>query len=537
MFAVAVSAVLALPTIGQPPAHATWLNANSGYTDAVVRQLDDDVALCFLRPAVSFVGPYETRYSRSIDGGRSWLVADQPLTNFNPDDIRTDGGVVAVAGVRRGAGMVGGVTVATSRDLGSTWTTTQLTFTAAGGFGGEARAFVAGSTVCLFWTDPVNQRVLVARSTDGGQTWPNPPVVLGQVAPSASSLAMGVEVIADGSTAHVFYQTESAAGTQYWLQSSTDAGLTWLPSPRVVPWNGSATLPRMWGNAGLLFAISVNGSFSRSSDTGLTWTPVTALAAPFVGDVVVDRSFVAVLAYDFGSVAGSVAYAVQTSSDGGLTWSSPGMLLNAFGPFLPELRIAADDMFIAFKSLQPDESTIAHSADGGVNWTVFDDFAGIIGAARERVVHVGEVPGPFGTDGNLFGYVGVGYSKLAGGTLGSGAFEPRLGLSALSILGRTVTLDVANALGGTLGVVGVTSLPPVAVPLLGGTVWVPAPVLLPLATSGAAGAPGVGSGSVALALPASPSLVGASVTAQGLLLDPAATLGLALTDGIEIWLR
>ena len=79
---------------------------------------------------------------------------------------------------------------------------------------------------------------------------------------------------------------------------------------------------------------------------------------------------------------------------------------------------------------------------------------------------------------------------------------------------------------------------PSAVPFVGGQLWLQAPlVTFPFATSGQAGAPGAGAAAVPLAVPNDPLLAGLRLTAQAAVIDSQAVGGIALTEGIEIWLR
>jgi len=120
------------------------------------------------------------------------------------------------------------------------------------------------------------------------------------------------------------------------------------------------------------------------------------------------------------------------------------------------------------------------------------------------------------------------------GLAGSGGEVPTLSLSGTPVIGSTVSLDVANALGGALAIYALGAAPD-AQPFRGGTVYVAPPFQTFVATlGGAAGVPGAGSHSLVQEIPNDPSLSGITVYAQALAKDPGAPRNVALTAGLEV---
>jgi hypothetical protein len=77
-----------------------------------------------------------------------------------------------------------------------------------------------------------------------------------------------------------------------------------------------------------------------------------------------------------------------------------------------------------------------------------------------------------------------------------------------------------------------------ATALAGGTLWLQGPLLKnTFQTSGAIGAAGLGSAAVPFAVPNHPAFVGARLSCQAVVLDPAAQASLALSNAIEMWTR
>ena len=125
-----------------------------------------------------------------------------------------------------------------------------------------------------------------------------------------------------------------------------------------------------------------------------------------------------------------------------------------------------------------------------------------------------------------------GWSMLYGaGTAGSGGAVPALDVSGCPSPGTVATLALTDALGGSVGLLGVGTQRD-AFALLGGTAWIgPASnlVVVPFALSGA----GAGDGAWSFAWSV-PPLVPPVITAQALVVDAAAAEGLAFSNAVEI---
>ena len=93
-----------------------------------------------------------------------------------------------------------------------------------------------------------------------------------------------------------------------------------------------------------------------------------------------------------------------------------------------------------------------------------------------------------------------------------------------------------NAVGGTTGVLMFSGGISGGIPFLGGTIWLNPSLLLtfPVAISGPPGVPGMGTGSLAVPLPANPMFEGQQLTAQGFIADAGAPGGLAMTSALVL---
>ena len=269
----------------------------------------------------------------------------------------------------------------------------------------------------------------------------------------------------------------------------------------------------------------------RSTDGGTTWSAVSGLLMPIVYDVAVDGQTVVVVGADYGLPD---TWYIQTSLDGGLTWQAPHFEATAGGGFGATAHIVGPDIYVNFwHPMEPTWSIVAYSGDLGVTWRSMQSQVNEFAPGPRRNLHFHFVPTSFGNP-SVYAYVGLGYTPRGIGTSGTGTAVPQLTLAKLPILGTTTSLELTNAVGGTVGVIGLSVQAAAPQPFAGGTLWVQPP-LVPIAitTSGAVGAPGVGTASEPFSVPNSLALAGTIVTSQVVVIDGQATDSLALSNAIE----
>jgi hypothetical protein len=142
------------------------------------------------------------------------------------------------------------------------------------------------------------------------------------------------------------------------------------------------------------------------------------------------------------------------------------------------------------------------------------------------------------SDGFRVGIVARGpYLPYGNGVAGTGGFLPSISASACPAGGAAVTVQVDEALGGTVGVLLVGS-ERYALPSLGGALLTDRPYnWYPHVTTGTSGLPGGGTYTVQLATPAEPTLIGSKFYLQAGYMDPGGPAGASLTGGLEVTLR
>jgi len=128
----------------------------------------------------------------------------------------------------------------------------------------------------------------------------------------------------------------------------------------------------------------------------------------------------------------------------------------------------------------------------------------------------------------------AGYRVTYGaGKAGTGGVVPTLAAAAIPVTGSPFTLNVAQTRGGTTGVVFL-GFARTSIPLLGGTLLTIPAATFGVVLGGAPGAPGAGSGSLVLPVPADPLIVGVVLDFQSVITDVGAANGFSATNAVEV---
>jgi hypothetical protein len=162
-----------------------------------------------------------------------------------------------------------------------------------------------------------------------------------------------------------------------------------------------------------------------------------------------------------------------------------------------------------------------------VGWYAITIRATTIATSRNQgyaLVATGELDPPF--EG--------GFTTYGSGTQGTGGFVPNLAGSGSGSIGEDATLDITNGRGGASGLL-LIGFARANLAFAGGELLVLPPwIVLPIQLGGTSGVGGAGSLSLTDTIPADPNFVGALVDFQAVIADPAATKGLALSNGLEL---
>jgi len=284
---------------------------------------------------------YRCGYSYSTDGGQTW----SPNWLFHLPPWEADGDPVVVVDSSDNVYFIcmpfnrstfaSRIVVYKSTDRGVTWAPPVIASDTITGLNDKPWAFVVGTTIHLcyanFGASPNELRY--TRSTDGGQTWAPTRVI--------DRSGNGCVFASDGRG--ILHLAWSRGGGIQGFRS-TDGGTTWSgailvgPAPfSSAPDQRAGSLPMIAadqrpGNGNVYAVWTANdgaGSwdvrFSRSTDSGVTWSAATS-----VNDVITNRQFMPGIGVDasgtvhvswYDNRTGRMTYRYSFSSDGGLTWA------------------------------------------------------------------------------------------------------------------------------------------------------------------------------------------------------------------------
>ncbi|MCA8947954.1 MAG: exo-alpha-sialidase [Planctomycetes bacterium] len=522
----AILAALAVVAPAQIPQHAVLLNPTPSRFDPLVVVRGDTVHACGLQPDTGGFG--FVHYSRSGDGGRWWPVRELPLAYANGVvDLAVDGEIVVVLVVSYYSGLF----TITSSDGGETWAlpvrvSTQSSFSETR----PAALHLDGSTVNVVWLETRGPgRIWANRSLDGGATWqPTDTRLDSGISVQPATNSSGLVVFGDGPLVEALWVHASANGPVTLLQRSSDGGATWFTQPMVAASGGMAC----GGGDGNLMFVS-RGSPSpdlRSTNGGASWQPVAGAG---------------IIGWDSVAVAGSDVLVaseldltflqqlrLNVSRDGGATWLPSPYLIDVPNRFDCRAYIVGDLFLVhvVFPSNQAPLGAVILSADGGRNWRLLTDEAGLGLWPDESGVVV--TTRASATSQSTWAYVLAGHTARGAGTPGTGGRVPQLDGVGLPVLDRVFRLAITAARADAPGVLFASFQPAVGIGIGLATLYVQAPAAPTVFWTSS-----LGDAEVPVAIPASTALSGLTLISQAFVLDAAAGDGFAATRAVESWIR
>ena len=250
--------------------------------------------------------PYAAYYSRSVDGGATWLQPNVRISIdgarcTNPDIACDEKGNLVVCVYRNWADS-GRMYSSRSTNGGLNWDIGTAVGDDTGPQYYAEVAYLGGSSFIAAWKDerPTGGQgaftIFCSITTDGGASWmqPNIPVPTGYPIQSCS-----IRMYRDSTDLHMTWVSEfttDAIHAYIHYQRSTDGGLTWLPEPVRVD-AGDEDWRRYGGvwspPGGPIFASWCEhtglewpswATCSMSLDGGMTWSDSPAVANPGTGE-------------------------------------------------------------------------------------------------------------------------------------------------------------------------------------------------------------------------------------------------------------
>ncbi|MEM7200203.1 MAG: sialidase family protein [Planctomycetota bacterium] len=469
------------------------------------------------------------RVSRSVDGGRSWLPADVRLGAGLPwsgffdiqPEIAGDGDIVATVWHSQEDWFDLQVYFAGSTDGGATWSAQRRIDhnTLPSGGSHTPQVAVVGSVVHVVWEDTRlgGADLFYSASRDGGATWP--PVdtrVTVRAKPGFSFPQLQHRIAAAGDAVYAVWKDDVDGAGDIFFSRSLDAGLTWSAMPvrldtGTAPGGSASRQPRIAAVEDAIYVVWEDDRtgasriwFNRSLDQGGTWLPHPVR----IDRAVEGRAVAPKLAAEGASVyvvwqddrAGGSDVYFNRSWNRGLLWRDSDVRLNT------------------------------GSAPGATPVTV------PVVAAAAGAVPVAWLDARSGR-AQVYANIPFGVQTYGVGLTGTGGVAPSLSGDGEAVIGATVSVDLTRGLGGTVGALLVGGpASATALPVLGGTLLVAPALTVPVQLDGVPGAPGAGSASLPLPLPTIGAVVGLDLSFQGWLLDAAAAAGVAMSNGMALWI-
>lgn len=260
-----------------------------------------------------------------------------------------------------------------------------------------------GSTVTATWTHRVNNRnrVQVATSQDGGTTWGNPTSFNEPVFASNAVSAANIVVSDDGTQQAIVWLNRNA-DHRVRVAYSQDSGATWNTSTSLVTTPDTIFQPVITGSSdGNALAIAwtqqsvANGDrqaySATSSDAGVTWSSPVAISAAGLTAAAVE-----LVLSDDGTNAQAIwinsgfptsDIATSQSTDGGQTWATP-VTIEANANSVNNLRIAGSDDGSKLTAVWGTLGRYSTSDDSGATWSTADYIMPNGGSGASRLPQV-----------------------------------------------------------------------------------------------------------------------------------------------------
>ncbi len=426
-------------------------------------------------------GGSDVYFNRSLDGGETWLASDVRIDSSTPAGATwsPDPRIAAVGphvyvcwGETETSAPTSNQTIRFRRttDRGTTWDPEiRLDLGTSCPHSIFPEIAASGTGVYVLWRgvsipSPFTVTDLFfSGSSDGGQTWLSSARRLDVGTPPGTDSVYGHSLAASGSKVYAAWE-DGRFGDDVFLNRSLDGGDTWLAadvrmtSPSAEDPVGPQILASgdhvfLYWNEQYDHTVRWKGDhvFTRSLDSGATWSPTTLLNDGVAGvgyaqysHMAVDGASLFFAWLDFradptnATFGGDVYF--DRSRDSGTTWLAHDRLLD--GGSWP---------YISFN--RPHPRVAATGSSAYVTWS----------DARNG-------------DGDVFFVLPLGCQLYGAGTSGSGGITPVLSGSGELSIGGSLTIEVSDGLGGALSVVAYTFAGSASIDSPFGTVLVKPPL-------------------------------------------------------------
>ena len=489
-----------------------------------------------------------TLWSRSLDYGRTW----SPMAPFRPGTVPVSGALTRL--IANGTDVLihwvewsatgSRSLLAVSSDRGTNWTVRP------GPLSTEPNHLFDDGGTILWSSGP-----WLFSSTDRGASWQGPRPIGGPGTQLAQ--VQSVRLHFAGGVLQAAWDELVGSATQAFYSRSTDLGVTWLPTARALAaassWSQLADL-LVTPTATILAWSDASGYYvDRSLDAGLSWLPApSAVATLPAGEfpICVSDGESVLAVWQEPPIPGPYRLRCVRSPDHGRTWAAPPIdmfSLSLSGRYIGISGLHSENGWVAVTVRHLNRSWLPQSLeyyrlvtrDGGVTWS---GAGGAIEAECQGVpflasngtylggIWQNELPLPYinGYGNCLFDWF-AGARPLGGGAAGTGGSTPALTIDKIPTYGFDSELQLRGGLPGAAAILSFGTLrSPIA--FLGGQLRIDPVVNLFVTLDGPTGAMPGGvdhSFRVHFGVPA-------DFCWQAFVLDPGASGGVAMSEGIEV---
>ena len=323
------------------------------------------------------------RFAKSTDGGTTWSkrLVDSSAAVGQFSSIAADGTSVYIAYYDASTTRL---KIAKSSDCGSTWGTPKEIENTADV--GQYTAIAAiGDTVYVAYYDATNLKLKFAKSTDAGITWPGASIVTVDDGGGVTNVGQYTSMAVDGSDVYISYY--DVTNTNLKVAKSIDGGATWPGGNLVTADNGTnvgqyTSIAVDYDGANTNIYVSyydVNGTslyFATADETNWTTSPWgtrmqvdnTATSTGQYSSLGVDVNGYLYISY-YDSTPANLNLKIAKSTNGGGVWSLSTVDTNAdVGQYSSILMLDENVIGIGYYDATTGDLKFAKSTDGGTTW-------------------------------------------------------------------------------------------------------------------------------------------------------------------------
>jgi len=217
-------------------------------------------------------------------------------------------------------------------------------------------------------------------SSDLGRTWTTPVTILSDALDLRDP---NISLLADGSVALLFFKYTGTIATLVYYSRSIDGGANWTtPVATTSPWNlwaaSSGPVVQMTDGSlvAAVYGMNTGDTYTsaaaiRSTDLGASWSAAGTIALGATISPAAQEPNLGTLAD--GSLlcmtrSGTATVYQSTSTDGGVTWTSPSATFGSANSSLRWTRTSTGALIVVYRGNDAQRAYYRVSLNGGTSW-------------------------------------------------------------------------------------------------------------------------------------------------------------------------